>query len=896
MSTGDHEVHVAWTAPDKRRASSDLDDTAQDYKKIRHQAVDPQVYEEAAHTLPSNTFAALTQEVYDSSNLSTDDILITLDGGANGGDVGKMGLARTESIASEVEHNTCFGVVMVNATSSFFRDKKTTGSVAVEIRPCGDFAKIFATDTGKYAGIVTEPAVSKLMTEHSTKLTGALIAQQSPNGKASKKIPSDSQSKSMLSLRIVVYGLMHERYEVGKLLSKANLYLQQPVLEDVDVDIEYFNPHYLLRPGSQMPRLEDLEINDEDRATSLDETTKRQLMGIFDSAGDLGIKPTTEPSRRLQTVLKQHQITALTVMSEKECLLLESSQCPSLWESFYSDRGEINYRHRITGEKTNDPPLPGGGILADEMGLGKTLSILSLICWSLDMFCEQTTHAPSPTSSLATLIVAPKSIITEWNNQINKHIIPGQIRIATYHGPSRHNLASQFQSYDVILTNYQTLQSDFAANGPLFSEWWFRVVLDEAHRIGNRATQTFRAACELQSTMRWCLTGTPIVNTLDNYAALLSFVRVAPFYEKSKFDYWLSKPVRDKTPYGLRNLRLLVGATCLRRTNQGAITLSCQLPSKREKIEKVPLHLADRHLYECFKVEAARLASGKSPLKSNMPSLELNGEANILTLINMLRRICNHGEDLLPTPAIEAWKKYQSELPSSSSICSTEQSCASCHCNFKSILSAALKTACGTCSPKKETGPPSGAKPPSAKILALIRNLLEEQAENRQGHLVRPVKSVVFSYWTKMLDLIYDALQERGFSCQRFDGQRSLQQRSNALQKFTDDPTSTVMLATIGSAGEGINLTAASCVHLMEPHWNPMAEEQAIARVHRIGQLRDVTTTRYITPRSIEEYVQQIQQKKLELVQNVLVPQVGTPEHEIDEEMLRRFLDLKDGI
>lgn len=49
-----------------------------------------------------------------------------------------------------------------------------------------------------------------------------------------------------------------------------------------------------------------------------------------------------------------------------------------------------------------------------------------------------------------------------------------------------------------------------------------------------------------------------------------------------------------------------------------------------------------------------------------------------------------------------------------------------------------------------------------------------------------------------------------------------------------------------------VDLTAANYVHLLEPHWNPMAEEQALDRVHRMGQERDVTATRYITENSIE--------------------------------------------
>jgi len=64
-----------------------------------------------------------------------------------------------------------------------------------------------------------------------------------------------------------------------------------------------------------------------------------------------------------------------------------------------------------------------------------------------------------------------------------------------------------------------------------------------------------------------------------------------------------------------------------------------------------------------------------------------------------------------------------------------------------------------------------------------------------------------------------------------------------------------------------LDLTAASHVHLLEPQWNPMAEEQALDRVHRLGQTRDVTTIRYIVKNSIEEYVLKTQKAKIDLIQ-----------------------------
>src|SRR5271154_2772789 len=120
-----------------------------------------------------------------------------------------------------------------------------------------------------------------------------------------------------------------------------------------------------------------------------------------------------------------------------------------------------------------------------------------------------------------------------------------------------------------------------------------------------------------------------------------------------------------------------------------------------------------------------------------------------------------------------------------------------------------------------------------------------------------------------MLDMIETALRTNGFLFQRIDGQKSLEQRIRALEAFNDDPTCTVMLASIGSVAEGygysfiftmnsdcvahfsvlslrVDLAVANYVHLVEPHWNPMLEEQALDRVHRIGQTRDVMTIRYI--------------------------------------------------
>lgn len=145
------------------------------------------------------------------------------------------------------------------------------------------------------------------------------------------------------------------------------------------------------------------------------------------------------------------------------------------------------------------PKLLSGGILADDMGLGKTLQIISLIL----------TGGKGPT-----LIVAPVSVMSNWSQQIKRHVRGDkQPNILTYHG-SEKATAKQLQTYDVVITSYGRLarERDQGVNRVLTSHHikWRRVVLDEGHTIRNSSTKVAQAACEINAESRWVLTGTPM--------------------------------------------------------------------------------------------------------------------------------------------------------------------------------------------------------------------------------------------------------------------------------------------------------------------------------------------------------------------------------------------------
>ena len=150
---------------------------------------------------------------------------------------------------------------------------------------------------------------------------------------------------------------------------------------------------------------------------------------------------------------------------------------------------------------------------------------------------------------------------------------------------------------------------------------------------------------------------------------------------------------------------------------------------------------------------------------------------------------------------------------------------------------------------------------PNAKIEALLTDLKMVREKEPS------VKSVVFSQWTKMLSIIEANLEKDGFGVVSLTGDMSRQKRFESMKQFNTDDNIQVFLVSLKSGGVGLTLTRASRVYIMEPYWNPAVENQAIDRVHRLGQTRPVTAVRYLVKNSIEENMIILQEYKVELAQ-----------------------------
>lgn len=159
----------------------------------------------------------------------------------------------------------------------------------------------------------------------------------------------------------------------------------------------------------------------------------------------------------------------------------------------------------------------------------------------------------------------------------------------------------------------------------------------------------------------------------------------------------------------------------------------------------------------------------------------------------------------------------------------------------------------------------------SPKITEIVESL---EATVSNGH-----KAVVFFNFVAGIELIGERLEKLGIEFETMTGSTSTAQRKKIVGRFQTDPTLSVLLMTLKVGGVGLNLTAADTVYIAEPWWNKAAEEQAVNRLHRIGQKATVQTFSVITVDSIEEKILQLQEQKSELFDALISADTASAKH-----------------
>ncbi|KAI5861653.1 SNF2 family N-terminal domain-containing protein [Durotheca rogersii] len=660
-----------------------------------------------------------------------------------------------------------------------------------------------------------------------------------PSNIFAKRQQRAKRGPQRFSLSINIFGSREAADDVALRLSKASAYLQHP--QSLRAGVEYRNPQFLTF-GEDLNMRDLVGIGNEPSwvlNTKISEEVERILESLTHTDVGTGEKLQL-PSELTSTLKSRHQEDGLRFVLQRE------------EETF--NQGLSARLHRVVRFRTEPRPSTCfGGLVADAMGLGKTLTMLTAISHSMpeaEDFSNFYDKGVGKVPTKATLVVV--------SSARNSHFSPGALSPVRFHGQYRPRDTDILRSAGLVLTTYATLAADYARRRVLHQMEWYRVVLDEAHWIRNSSSKQFRAAASLHTRRRWCLTGTPIQNKLEDLSSLAQFLQLPPLSTKPAFQKHILDPLSEGGPDFAKPLRAYLEAYCLRRSEN-----CLALPASRQENVTLQLTSEEQHLYD-------RLLKDT---REQIDSLVSNGSdtsSQLFTAMLRMRMLCNLGTFSTVGARVDASGRQRVEIECER--CSATQQgtltlldgysfCPDCGRPLNRV--SPLPDSANSWESGAESSrdgadmmlddPPAGF---STKLAAVVHNIT---------HSEPGTKSIVFSYWASTLNRLSELLVEAKITHCQIDGGVSYVERSKRLQAFREDAQVPVLLMSIGTGAVGLNLAVANKVHIVEPQWNPSVEEQAIARALRMGQTREVTIVRYMMENTVEKNIVNLQKRKREL-------------------------------
>jgi SNF2 family DNA or RNA helicase len=464
------------------------------------------------------------------------------------------------------------------------------------------------------------------------------------------------ECSDQLNMTINCYGRRGDVVKVGKHFGQNNFWFKSPWGSEAGISV--VNPHAQKRPLFKTPKTLEKDNHHLSDGRTLEEATEA-VSKAFDSfaSGSRALTETDPPSEIIHTPLLPHQKQALTFLLQHEqprTFGSDESQNSSLWRRKQRKNGAVIFNEVITGISVKDEPAQVlGGLLADVMGLGKTLEALSLISSTLEeaknfadekvMRDNQDMEKIILANAKTTLIVCPTSTVKNWEDQIAAHINPDALTYTVFHGPNRERNPFKLLQYDVVITTYGIIGSEFSNKkeetlSPLRQLKWFRIVLDEAHTIREQKALQSQACYNLEAHRRWCLTGTPIQNRLDDLGSLTRFLRLYPYDTAARFNQYIKMPAQAGDAAFLKALRIFVDSFTLRRLRDRV-----DLPPRKDYVAKLKFSADERRLHDFFKemahVQLEQLVRSKDKTSGV--------QHHVLRGIMTLRLISAHGRELL---------------------------------------------------------------------------------------------------------------------------------------------------------------------------------------------------------------------------------------------------------
>ncbi|MES9681697.1 DEAD/DEAH box helicase [Gottfriedia acidiceleris] len=451
------------------------------------------------------------------------------------------------------------------------------------------------------------------------------------------------------------------------------------------------------------------------------------------------------------------------------------------------------------------------GIIGDDMGLGKTVQTMG----AAHMLWKQG-------KVKKILVICPSSLKYQWSSEIEKFLGHTNIVIDGKNTKEKKNAFLKFINGDYLfgIVNYELVRS----MSDMMKEFTYDVIIaDEAHRLKNRSSITYKAVTSLPSRYRFASTGTPLQNNVEELYALFEWVRpgllgkVTEF--RKKYIVYTSKFGRKYVPYGhkrLGELRRMISPYMLRRLKRD---VAKDLPPMIFHRRDVDMNNAQATLYNKIQEDfltlleelSSQQVNGQFDQEGNWVEEKRKKEDQVLGYLYMMVASSDHPA-LLQMGQSGMSKHYQELIP-------------------KEAKSPKLDELVDICKDRIEAG----------------------------VH-----KIVIFTQFAKMQTIIEKELSKLG-RVAILNGSMSSAQRQEQLETFRTNPEYKFFVLT-DAGNYGLNIQFANTLINYDCPWNPAVFEQRAGRVHRIGSTHNVVDIiSLVTMGTIDEKIQDTLEEKRKL-------------------------------
>ncbi|EGR32380.1 snf2 superfamily rad5 protein, putative [Ichthyophthirius multifiliis] len=552
-----------------------------------------------------------------------------------------------------------------------------------------------------------------------------------------------------------------------------------------------------------------------------------------------------------------------------------------------------------------------------------------------------------------TLIVMPVTLISQWEEEINTHSMKNSISCFIYYGNQRKKGLEDYDivltTYGTLSSEFQI------ENSELFKYKWDRIVLDEAHYIKGRIVQVAKAAFGLKGVHKWAVSGTPLQNKVEEVFSLVCFLEYEPWCDFSWWNNYVNEnaemvqkvlqPIllrRTKNSVDQEGNRIIQLTqkkqqiqlvdfskeemeiyNCVREKSQeifnGLIEKGIALTNYM-KVFEILLRL--RQLCDhVFMIQARSDVFSREKMEEKIWGFYQAFQRKSQENINAFEIVFdeNFNENRIEVKNNKNNnnsnnnnnKNYVNNIIDDLQKENIQYCCVCLDSMEDAVITGCLHVFCRLCAIRSIE---NVGMCPTCRSYITKDDIMTVPRDNKFGFDVeknfkrsskmnavfeylnnvlnsKNDKCVIFSQFLAMFDLFEIDFKQNNMKYLRLDGSLNQKQRSDVIKKFNEDDSYRIFLISLKAGGVGLNLVRANHVFLIDPWWNPAVEEQAVDRIHRIGQKKDVNVIRFIMRNSIEERMIKLHEEKKHLFEITIASCQKDKKKEINLECFKYLIN-----